>query len=189
MSRPARRRRSASGTSRSTTWRLARGRHGACSSSDPAPPSGSSPPTTPSGSKPRDSSGRSTLWRLEGPGATPTFHGRYAKGSDQGGDIGEPPPTHAGNGAIGIYYVADPGLDSASGAPQRVMWLSPSAAEQRQVATVPAPADVGSYGDMPPGVALGRSFYFLDPPLLDDGTGKRSTTVNGAAVLYRVTGR
>jgi hypothetical protein len=56
---------------------------------------------------------RSTLWRLQGPDATPTAPGRYPANSDQGADIGEAPPTHAGNAAIGIYYVASPRLARA----------------------------------------------------------------------------
>jgi hypothetical protein len=40
-------------------------------------------------------------------------------------------------------------------------------------------------GEGPPGVALGRTFYFLDPPLLDYPGGNRPPIVEGRAVLYR----
>jgi hypothetical protein len=129
------------------------------------------------------------LWRLQGPGATPVLHAAYAPNSDEGGDIGESPATHAGNAAIGIYYVSDPGYGSDESATQRVMRLSPNAAGQRVVSKVPAPLDIGSYGAGPPGVALGRSFYFLNPPLLDYRQGDKPPIVQGRGVLYRVTPR
>jgi hypothetical protein len=132
---------------------------------------------------------RSTLWLLQGPDATPTAHGRYPANSDQGADIGETPPTHAGNAAIGIYYVTSPAYTSPLNAPQQIIRLSPGAAKQRTVATVPAPPHGDSYGVGPPGVALGRTFYFLDPAELDYPGGDRAPIVQGHAVLYRVTPR
>ena len=103
----------------------------------------------------------STLWRLQGPDATPTADGRYPANSDQGADIGEAPPTHAGNAAIGIYpCVTSPAYTSPVNAPQQIIRLSPDTAKQQTVPTVPAPPDGDSYGIGPPGVALGRAFYF-----------------------------
>ncbi len=130
--------------------------------------------------------GRSTLWRLQGPDATPTAHGSYPANSDQGADIGEAPPTHAGNAAIGIYYVTSPAYTSPVNAPQQIIRLSPDAAEQQTVATVPAAPNGDSYGIGPPGAALGRTFYFLDPAELDYPGGDRAPIVQGHGVLYRV---
>jgi hypothetical protein len=135
------------------------------------------------------SQNKSTLWRLQGREATPTFHGVYPPDTDQGADIGEAAPSHAGNAAIGIYYVTNPGFGTATSATQQVFRLPPNAAKQQTVATVPAPPDVDSYGPQPPAVALGRSFYFLDPPLLSYPGGNRPPIVRGRAVLYRVTPR
>jgi hypothetical protein len=131
----------------------------------------------------------STLWRLHGPNATPTFHGVYPRDADQGVDIGPAPSTHAGNAAIGIYYVANPGYGSPASGSQQVIRLSPDSAKQQTVATVPAPPDVGSYGPQPPAVALGRSFYCLDPPLLNYPGADRPPIVQGQGVLYRVAPR
>lgn len=130
---------------------------------------------------------RSTLWRLQGPDARPVAHGRYPADSDQGADIGEAPPTHAGNAAIGIYYVTSPAYTSPLNAPQQIIRLSPDAAKQQTVATVPAPPNGDSYGIGPPGVALGRTFYFLDPAELDYPGSDRAPTVQGHGLLYRVT--
>jgi hypothetical protein len=132
---------------------------------------------------------RSTLWRLQGPDATPTALGQYPARSAQGGDIGEAPPTHAGNAAIGIYYVTSAAYTAPVNAPQQIIRLSPDAAKEQTVATVPAPPDGDSYGTGPPGVALGRTFYFLDPPILDYQSGDRPPIVQGHGVLYRVTPR
>ena len=134
----------------------------------------------------RGAHGRFELWRLQGPNATPTFHGTYPVNTDQGVDIGEAPPTHAGNATIGIYYVNDPGPASPPGTPQQIIRLSPDAPTQRAVATVPAPPDVTGYGAGPPAVALGHSFYFLDPPLLNYVSGNRPPVVQGQGVLYEV---
>jgi hypothetical protein len=130
---------------------------------------------------------RFVLWRLHGPKATPTLHGSYAPNTDQGDDLGEDPPTHAGNDALGIYYVADPGFGSPENARQQIIRLSPDAAKEQAVATVPSPPDIDSYADGPGGVALGRSFYFLNPPLLDHPAGDKPPIVQGQGVLYRVT--
>lgn len=130
--------------------------------------------------------GRSELWRLQGPQARPAFHDAYPANSDQGADIGEAPPTHAGNATLGIYYVNDPGPASPPGTEQQIIHLSPDAATQQTVATVPAPTDLEDEGLGPPGVALGRSFYFLDPPLLDYRGRDRPPIVQGRGILYRV---
>jgi hypothetical protein len=131
----------------------------------------------------------STLWRLQGPTATPTFHGPYPPNADQGVDIGEAPSSHAGNAAIGIYYVANPAFGSRVNTPQQVIQLAADAAKEKTVATVLAPPDVDSYGNPPPGVALGQSFYFLDPPLLNYPSDGGSPTFQGRGVLYRVAPR
>jgi hypothetical protein len=130
--------------------------------------------------------GRFELWRLEGPNGTPTFRGTYPTSTEQGVDIGEAPPTHAGNAAIGIYFVNDPGPASPPGTRQQIIHLSPQAPTQQAVATVPSPQDVTGYGAGPPGVAVGHSFYFLDPPMLDFGPGNRAPIVQGQGILYQV---
>ena len=125
------------------------------------------------------------LWRLQGGNARPTLLGHYPANVDESAELGESPPTHAGNSTIGIYYVTSAAYESSQNEPQQIIRLSPDAATQRTFASVPAPPDGDSYGEGPPGVALGRSFYFLDPPLLDYRSGNRPPIVEGRAVLYR----
>jgi hypothetical protein len=129
------------------------------------------------------------LWRVQGSNATPTVLGRYPAKGNQGADIGETPPTHAGNAAIGVYFVSSTGFYSAVSAPQQIMRLSVDAARQHAVAQVPAPPEGDSYGGAPPAVALNRSFYFLDPPLLNYRGGDKTPIVRGQGILYRVTPR
>jgi hypothetical protein len=127
------------------------------------------------------------LWRLQGENARPTLLGHYPANADESADIGESPPTHAGNSTIGIYYVTSAAYESSLNEPQQIIRLSPDTATQHTFASVPAAPDGDSYGEGPPGVALGRSFYFLDPPLLDYPGGNRAPIVEGRAVLYRAT--
>ena len=127
------------------------------------------------------------LWRVEGSNATPTMLGRYRANGNQGADIGESPPTHAGNAAIGVYFVSSTGFYSAVSAPEQIVRLSVGAARQRTVAQVPAPPEGDSYAVAPPAVALDRSFYFLDAPLLNYRGGDRTPIVQGQGILYRVT--
>ncbi len=129
------------------------------------------------------------LWRIRGSNATPTRLGRYPANGNQGADIGEAPPTHAGNAAIGVYFVSSTGFYSAVSAPERIVRLSAGAARQQTVAQVPAPPQGNSYVPAPPAVALGRSFYFLDPPLFDYRAGNEAPIVHGQGILYRVTER
>jgi hypothetical protein len=132
---------------------------------------------------------RFDLWRLQGPSAKPTYHGSYPANTNQGGDIGEAQPTHAGNAAIGIYYVNNPGPASPIVTGQQIISLSPNAAIQRTIATIRPQTAVEIYGEGPPAVALGRSFYFLDPALLSYRSGNRSPIVHGRGILYRITPR
>jgi hypothetical protein len=125
------------------------------------------------------------LWRLQGENARPTLLGHYPANADETADIGESPPTHAGNSTIGIYYVTNAAYESSLHEPQRIIRLSSNTATQRTLASVPTPPHADSYGEGPPGVALGRSFYFLDPPLLDYPSANRPPIVEGRAVLYR----
>ena len=111
----------------------------------------------------------------------------YPANADESADLGESPPTHAGNSTIGIYYVTSAAYESSVNEPQQIVRLSPNTAAQRTFASVPAPPDGDSYGEGPPSVALGRSFYFLDPPLLDYPGENRPPIVEGRAVLYRAT--
>lgn len=127
------------------------------------------------------------LWRLQGVSARPTLLGRYPANADESADLGESPPTHAGNSTIGIYYVTSAAYESSVNEPQQIVRLSPNTPAQRTFARVPAPPDGDSYGEGPPSVALGRSFYFLDPPLLDYPGENRPPIVEGRAVLYRAT--
>ncbi|MGH2874509.1 MAG: hypothetical protein ACRDL5_18875 [Solirubrobacteraceae bacterium] len=130
---------------------------------------------------------RFELWRLQGPSARPIYHGRYPAHSNPGADIGDAQPTHAGNTAIGIYFVNDPGSGASTVTGQRIIKLSADAASQRTVATVQPQTEIDMYGEGPPGVALGRSFYFLDPALLSYSDGSRSPIVHGRGILYEVT--
>ncbi len=127
------------------------------------------------------------LWRVRG--STSTRLGRYRADGNQGADIGEAPPTHAGNATIGVYFVSSTGFDSAVSAPQEIVRLSVDAARQRTVAQVPAPPEGDSYATAPPAVAIGRFFYFLDPPLLNYLGGDKAPIVHGQGILYRVTSR
>jgi hypothetical protein len=127
------------------------------------------------------------LWRLQGGNARPTLLGDYPANADESADLGESPQTHAGNSTIGIYYVTSAAYESSQNEPQQIIRLSPNAANQRTFASVPAPPNGDSYGEGPPGVALGRWFYFLDPPLLDYRSRNRPPIVEGRAVLYRAT--
>jgi hypothetical protein len=130
-----------------------------------------------------------TLWRLQGPNARPTLHSRYAANANQNADFGISPPTHAGNATIGIYYVTDPGEGSLDSTRQQIVRLSANAANERIVASVPAPPQVNDYAEGPPGVALGQSFYLLDQPILVYPPGNEPTTTQGRAILYRMTTR
>jgi hypothetical protein len=116
--------------------------------------------------------GRSELWRLQGPRAKPTYLGSYPENTEQGGDIGEAQLTRAGNAAIGIYFVSNPGTSSPSATGQEIINLSPNAAMQRTVATIQPRTAIDAYAG-PPAVALGNSFYFLDPALLSYQSGDR----------------
>jgi hypothetical protein len=127
------------------------------------------------------------LWRLQGENTRPRLLGHYPADADESADLGESPPTHAGNSTIGIYYVTDAAYESSQ-KPQQIIRLSPDTATQRTLASVPSPPDADSYSEGPPGVAQGRSFYFLDPPLLDYPSGNRLPIVEGRAVLYRAAG-
>ena len=129
------------------------------------------------------------LWRLQGPGAKPTYRGSYPANTDQGGDFGEAQPTHAGNAAIGIYYVNNPGPGAPTVTRQQIISLSANAATQRTVATIQPQTAIETYGEGPPAVAVGRSFYFLDPALLDYRSGNRPPLVHGQGILYRVAPR
>jgi hypothetical protein len=129
------------------------------------------------------------LWRLQGQAAKPTYHGTYPTTTYQGVDNGDVQPTHAGNAALGIYFVNNPGIGSqnANEIGQQVVALSPGSATQRTVATIQPRTEIESDGEGPPAVAVGRSFYFLDPALLNDLGGGRPAVVQGRGVLYRVT--
>jgi hypothetical protein len=124
---------------------------------------------------------RSVLWRLDGKHATPTLQGLYPANTNQGAEFGAGAPTYAGNAAIGIYYVVN------GSATQQIVRLSLDAASERSVATVKAPTSVTIYGPSPPAVALGGSFFFLDPPTLSYTGGTSAPVLQGAGVLYRVT--
>jgi hypothetical protein len=126
------------------------------------------------------------LWRLDGIHAKPTLLGAYRRGSSQGGEFGAGAPTYAGNAAIGIYYVANPYTSTVSPTTQQVVRLSPGAPATRAVATVKAPSSQ-LYASSPPTVALGGSFYFLDPPTLSYPDGSGGPGVHGDGMLYRVT--
>jgi hypothetical protein len=127
------------------------------------------------------------LWRIQGSNGTPTMLGRYPANGNEGADIGETPATHAGNAAIGVYFVSSSGFYSGVSAPEQIVRLSADAAKQQTVAQVPAPPEGDSYAEAPPAVALDRSFYFLDPPLLDYRAGDKTPIVQGQGILYRVT--
>jgi hypothetical protein len=135
-----------------------------------------------------------TLWRLTGISAEPTLLGSYAPNSTQGGEYGAGAPTYAGNAAIGIYYVLDPNDYTVNSRtrqvvrPQQVIRLVPNAPIQHKVATVQSPTSE-LYAPPPPAVALGRSFYFLDPPTLSYDGGIAAPVVEGTGVLFRVTPR
>ena len=126
------------------------------------------------------------LWRLNGIHGKPTLLGAYRPGSNQGGEFGAGAPTYAGNAAIGIYYVANPYTDTVISTAQQIVRLSPDAPVARTVATVNATASQ-LYASSPPSVALGGSFYFLDPPALSYPGGNAAPLVQGDGVLYRVT--
>ena len=130
--------------------------------------------------------GRSELWRLQGPSATPTNLGNYPAHTDQGGDIGEAQPTHAGNSTIGIYFVTNSGPRWSTATGQQIVNLSPEAATQRTDATIQPRTAIDTY-EGPPAVAVGHSFYFLDPALLDYRSGNRPPVVQGRGILYRAT--
>ncbi len=119
------------------------------------------------------------LWRLQGRSATPTLLGHYPRNSSQGAEFGAGLPTYAGNAAIGIYYVIN------ETARQQIIRLSPTTATEQTVANVKAPPTVSQYSRQPPAIALGRAFYFLDPPTLSYNTGG-TAVISGTAVLYRV---
>ena len=121
------------------------------------------------------------LWRLEGKHATPTLHGRYPASTNQGAEYGAGAPSYAGNTTIGIYYVVN-----GTGT-QQIVRLSPNAPSQRNVATVNAPSTVTIDAPPPPAVALGDSFFFLDPPTLSYPGGSDAPVLQGTGVLYRVT--
>jgi hypothetical protein len=128
------------------------------------------------------------LWRLQGENTHPTLLGHYPTNADESADLGESPPTHAGNSTIGIYYVTSPAYYSDPNTAQQIIRLSPNTATQRTFASMPPPPHGDTPSEGPPGVALGRSFYFLDPPLLDYPSRNRAPIVEGRAVLYRATG-
>ncbi len=128
------------------------------------------------------------LWRLRGPHATPTLRGLYRAGSDQGAEYGSGPPTYAGNGVLGIYYVADDfaGWTATS---QRVVRLSSNSAAERRATTVKLPRGAATGGESPPAVVLGGSLFFLDPPVISYPGGSAAPAVEGTGVVYRVTPR
>ena len=129
------------------------------------------------------------LWRLQGPRAKPSYDGSYPAGTDQGGDFGEAQPTHAGIAGIGICFVNNPAPWSPTVRGQQIIELSPDAATQRTIATVRPRTAIDPYGEGPPAVAVGRSFYFLDPAMLDYSGGDRPPIVEGRGILYRVTAK
>jgi hypothetical protein len=133
-----------------------------------------------------DGGPRSRLWRISGPRGAPANLGMYPRGSEQGGEFGAGAPTYAGNAAIGIYYVANPQSAGVDSTRQRIVRLAPDAAAQRTAATVDARTSE-LYGPSPAGVALGRSFYFIDPPTISYRGGDAPPAIAGRAVLYRVT--
>jgi hypothetical protein len=120
------------------------------------------------------------VWRVLGMSTNPTRLGRYPANSNQDAEYGAGAPTYAGNAAAGIYYVLNGAVT------QHIVRVSPVDPQIESVATVKAPT-VSLYSSGPPAVALGRSFYFLDPPTLTYPPGNAPPTVDGSDVLYRVT--
>jgi hypothetical protein len=127
---------------------------------------------------------RTQLWKLNGVSATPQLLGAYPARSTQGGEYGEGPPTYAGNAAIGIHYVSNPYNSTADPTTQQIVRLAPDAPTGRTVAMVHA--RTSQLYAQTAGVALGNSFYFLDPPTMDYPGGNAPPAIHGTGVLYRV---
>jgi hypothetical protein len=126
------------------------------------------------------------LWRFKGMHAKPTLLGAYPAKSNQGGEFGAGAPTYAGNAAIGIYYVENPEDYTVSSTTQQIVRLAPNAPDERTVATVTARSGQ-LYAASPPAVALGSSFYFIDPPTISYPGGNAAPLVQGDGMLYRAT--
>ncbi len=126
-----------------------------------------------------------TLWRFEGPTATPTIRAAATLGGfRQCGDLGEGSATVLG-GANGIYCVGNPEPDS-----QGVYWLGPSGGRSTVVASV---STSNSWEFIDNAVTYRGSYYFVDPPtpvfdILYDGAASQ-TVGDKPAVLYRVAPR
>jgi hypothetical protein len=120
-----------------------------------------------------DRYGYSTVWTFTG--TTPPVHGKPLSNEVVGAEMGYGEPSVAGNDTIGFYDV-----ELGNGL-ERVLRIDATGRQAQTIAKIPAPD--ATMDDGPPvAVALGGSFFFLDPP-----TYTSAGSLTGTIRLHRVT--
>jgi len=126
----------------------------------------------------------STLLRINGTSTAPALEisSRFSAGYE----LGYNQTAFAGDSAAGIWTVQQ---QLPAQKQQLVMRIDPASGRPSQVASVTPPAGFFMEYTSPPVVTLGRSLFFLDPPIVNYPAGTSAATVTGPSALYRVTPR